>query len=138
MGHSTASGRRNEPAKPVLADRVAANEALSPKPGMKITKIAETEFEAAYRNARQYVRSYGAEEASNLSIKPNFNSYVSMQTLRGVQAKINSEQRNIERDLKLGIITQEEARDLRAALNTIQRGLNSSYKQHRDFWDGNF
>lgn len=139
MGHSTASGRRNEPARPATVERVEANEALAPTTGMRITKVAEQGFESAYQQARRWFREHPDDE-DNLSIKPDFGErgYVSMQTLRGVQAKINSAQRTLDMDVRLGVGSEEKNRQLRKALNAVQRGLNSSYRQHRDFWDGNF
>ena len=139
MGHSTTSGRRNEPARPAMAERVDANEALASTPGLRITKVAEQGFESAYQQARRWFREHPDDE-DNLSIKPDFGDrgYVSMQTLRGVQAKINSAQRSLDMDVRLGVGSEERNAQLRKAINAVQRGLNSSYRQHRDFWDGNF
>lgn len=44
---------------------------------------------------------------------------------------------DLERDERMGLSYESTPRR-RAALNALQRGLNRSYQQHRDFWDGNF
>ena len=143
MGHSTASGRTRESssagnAQQGLVDRVAATEALSPRRGERVTKIAQQVFNEEYTRARVYFKNWPDSINEPISLAIDFpNGYVSAQTLRGVQALINSEQANLERDERMGLSYESTPRR-RAALNALQRGLNRSYQQHRDFWDGNF
>ena len=142
MGHSTASGRTRESspanAPQGLVERVAATEALNPRRGERVTKVAQQVFNEEYTRARVYFKNWPDSINEQISFAIDFPSgYVSAQTLRGVQALINSEQANLERDERMGL-SHESTPRRRAALNALQRGLNRSYQQHRDFWDGNF
>ena len=141
MGHSTSSGRTREAAPASaqgLAERVTATEALTPKQGERVTNVARRVFEDEYTRARVYFRNWPDSINEQISFQIEFpGGYVSAQTLRGVQALINTEQGNLERDERMGLFHESTTRR-RAALNALQRGLNRAYQQHRDFWDGNF
>lgn len=141
MGHSTSSGRTRESAPAGaqgLAERVTATEALTPKQGERITKVARKVFDERYTSARVYFKEWPDSINERISFQIDFpGGYASAQTLRGVQALINTEQNNLEREERLGLSFESTPRR-RAALNALQRGLNYAYQQHRDFWDGNF
>lgn len=118
-----------------IPEQVQANSELKPNPGMRITNVAQEAFEENYRNVRNGMRNFGVEENMSTPIDFGERGYVSLQTLKGIQAKITSEQRNLDMDIKLGVISAEKARNNRAALNALQRGLNYTYAQHREYWN---
>ena len=120
--------------------RVDALSELQPKTGMRITKVAEQAFNETYYQARKYVKTWDDESAQTVSIRTDFGErgYVSLQTLRGVQAKLNTEYHSLDIDRRLGISTEEELRKRRWALNAVQRGLNRAYVEHRKYWKGEF
>ena len=110
---------------------------LNPTPKMKITKVAEQAFDKTYLEARKLTKQWSEHEALGMSVQPNFGNrgYVSIQTLRGIQAKLNSEYRILETDKNLGISDYEELRKRKIALNMVQRGLNYSYNKHKKYWN---
>lgn len=118
-----------------VPERVQPNSELQANPGMRITKVAQEAFEENYRNVRNGMRNFGVEENISTPIDFGERGYVSLQTLKGIQAKITSEQRDLDMDIKLGILSTEKARTYRAALNALQRGLNYTYTQHKDYWN---
>ena len=120
--------------------RVDALSELQPKTGMRITKVAEQAFNETYYQARKYVKTWDDESAQTVSIRTDFGErgYVSLQTLRGVQAKLNTAYHSLDIDRRLGVSTEEELRKRRLALNAVQRGLNWTYVHHRKYWKGEF
>ena len=143
MGHGTSSGRTREStpatnAPQGLVERVAATESLTPRRGERVTKVAQKVFDEEYTRARVYFKNWPDSINEQISFTLSFpGGYVSAQTLRGVQALINSAQAGLERDERMGLSFESTPRR-RAALNALQRGLNRAYQQHRDFWGGNF
>ena len=128
MGGRGGSGGRGMNLNTQLAE-------LQPTKGMKITKIAQKAFDDTYRDARRYVNTWG-DDNNKLAIRTDFgeHGFVSLHTLRGVQALINSEVKNLDMDEKLGVLDKEKLRKRRIALRSVQRGLNLSYKQHKEYW----
>lgn len=134
-GNGSAGGRRSGGQVTSVPEQVQANSELKPNPGMRITNVAQEAFEENYRNVRNGMRKFGVEENISTPIDFRERGYVSLQTLKGIQAKITSEQRNLDMDIKLGVVSAEKARVNRAALNALQRGLNYTYTQHREYWN---
>ncbi len=108
---------------------------LQPTPRMKITQVAEKAFSSTYYDARRYIDTWDDKDR-NLSFHIDFgeHGYVSIRTLRGVQAKINSEYKHLDMDEKFKLRSKEELRKRRLALDAMQRGLNYSYAQNKEFW----
>lgn len=95
------------------------------------TKYSEEIFEKNYSQARVFVKQY--KQFNNLTNFALSSLYwddenqktISMRDLKGVQRKINAEKRSIDWDLRHDIITEERAKELKIALNAVQKTLNT-------------
>ena len=109
------------------------------KQGQRVTNRAVELFDRTYTEARSNVEFYKRfDDFGDKLLQPIFvdiekgESYPSLFTLKGIQAKINSERRNIEMALKLNVITNDKAEQKRKALNAVQRGLNRFYENGKE------
>lgn len=105
------------------------NPALSLTTGASITKTAQRKFEELYTEARGYVRDARERGESPKSFSVGYHSSEtekspSVQTLKGIQALINSGHRNVDNSKKFGVANQESARDRHTALNAVQKAIN--------------
>lgn len=110
---------------------------LEPNNQTRVTKRAREQFEKAYTSARVMVKSdreYGHSSDRNIE-EPFYedrHSLPSLNSIRSVQALINSEKKSIDTSEKLGIISKEKAQQKREALNAVQRGLNRRYDFYQE------
>lgn len=105
------------------------NPALSLTPGTSITKTAQRKFTELYGEAGGYVKAMNDRGESLKSFSVGYHSSQtettpSVHTLKGIQALINSEHRQIDQRVKYGAMNQESARGRHAALNAVQKAIN--------------
>lgn len=107
---------------------------LQPTSKTTITKVGKAAFEKTYTEARGWVRDRHITEEDQLTVRVDFgeNSHASLNTLRGIQALIKSERKNIERSVELGVTDKKKAEAKRVALNAVQRGLNLTYEIYKE------
>lgn len=112
------------------ADRLNGKEKNKPalEPA-KPTKNAEDAFNYIYRNARKLAAQEDADKidmiAGGFNYKGDETPVLSEQALRGIQSKINSERKDLELDLELGVLSREDVQVRSKALDIVQRTLNS-------------
>ena len=122
MGGRSSSGNRNTTPAEFKYDEPV----LEP---LKPTRYAREIFDENYREARQMAKRWGNEPFGLQNLYWNDEQLaMSKQALRGVQALINSEARNIDLDVEFGVLTPEEAEQRRVALNAVQRTLNRQWE----------
>lgn len=96
---------------------------------LKPTQYAREIFDNNYREARQMAKRWGNEPFGLQNLYwDEWQKTMSKQALRGVQALINSEAKNIDLDVEFGVLTPEEAQQRRIALNAVQRTLNRQWE----------
>ena len=103
---------------------------------IKPTKNAEDAFKHIYYSARKLVKN--GENADKIdTIAGGFNykgddtPVLSLQALKGIQAKINSTKSDIGLDVELGVITKEQGESELKALMIVQRTLNAKVKERK-------
>lgn len=97
----------------------------------KPTKNAEEAFKYIYTTARKLIRRGDDADtiAGGFNYKGDDTPALSIQALKGIQAKINSERNNLKMDLQLGISSKEEVDTKMKALDIVQRTLNDRAKE---------
>lgn len=103
---------------------------LSPTKQMKITNVARDTFNSSYAEARYLINRFGQD--NSLAVQPVFDEkrgHIGLHSLRGIQALINSERKNLDIDAKLGVSDKEKINNRTQALDAVQRGLNYYYKK---------
>lgn len=93
----------------------------------RITQYSRRIFDENYRDARDIAsRTDEAFDMRNLYWRDD-QEVMSKQTLRGVQELINREKEAIDTDVDFGILTAEDAKKRRQALNAVQKTLNRQW-----------
>ena len=110
---------------------VKPEEGLKVTTGMRSTPLADKAYAATYRKAAKFLELHKVKEVKSHTIPMEFGKRetVSLQTLRGVQYKIDKERQKITRSLKAEKISKKDATRRRRILNMMQRGLNYAYKR---------
>jgi len=112
---------------------VKPEKGLEVSTGLRLTPLAEKSCLVNYRKAEKFVATHKVKEVTGHEHPMEFGkrNSVSLQTLKGVQSRINKERQKITRSLKAEKITKKEATRRRRILNMMQRGLNRAYNKHK-------
>lgn len=107
---------------------------LQPTNNTRVTKVGKAAFQDAYTEARKWIRDRNLTEDDKLTVRPESGDgkIMSLNSLRGIQALINSERKNVDRSLKLGVFDKKKAASNKMALNAVQRGLNQTYEIYKE------
>lgn len=102
----------------------------------KPTTYSRTIFNNNYREARRYAVDNDGEFSFNNLYQNDTDPLMKAPTLKGVQALINTEKKTIELDVKFNILTPEQATTRMRALSAVQRTLNNTVINSRDYVQG--
>lgn len=103
------------------------------EPG-KPTKVSDEAFKYIFRNAKKLARDGRTDVdmiAGGFNYKGDDTPVLSLQALRGIQARINSQKSEIQLDVELGVISKEEGKMEMQALEIVQRTLNDKAANRR-------
>lgn len=88
---------------------------------------AEKIFKDTYYSCKQYVKSWGVDEAAKSGFaRLSTEELTSTRTWNEIQRYIDREKRDIKLDLDLNILTVNEATILEAAINMVQATLDNT------------
>lgn len=102
----------------------------------KPTKYSQEAFNNNYREARQIAASENDGFSFSSLYSNDSDPVMKAPTLKGVQSLINSEKRNIERSVDLGVLTPQQATTRMRALSAVQKTLNKTVRSSRDIIPG--